>query len=360
MSWASWRETTRIEDLAYCLLGIFNINMPMLYGEGEGAFIRLQEEIVRKSDDHSIFAWTMPVSEAFPPSKGPPGLLATTPAAFRNSGNIVCSSTEFGGSASVAKGGIQLRLPLKQLREPDRDSFLAILNCENLRFPGQLLGIQLTRTPNTGDVFERDFSGQLQGIQLNRTLNTRDGFERGTDHLHFVRIDVAKVEELKRKTIYVKQEHQQITISKYNSYSVMGGLSERGISFRDSYGSPCHEGMNYIIEPYLHPGGEIFVAMTFESDGGVGFAVILMMTDGVVLAMVDTTTSAESAKDVFFSFGSGNGSYKLKRTWSGCDRAFWQHPSKELRVCVAARRKMEYSYGMGAPAKFWGIHISIS
>jgi hypothetical protein len=42
MSWASDRETTRPEDLAYCLLGIFGVNMPLLYGEGERAFLRLQ------------------------------------------------------------------------------------------------------------------------------------------------------------------------------------------------------------------------------------------------------------------------------------------------------------------------------
>ena len=42
MSWASKRETTRTEDLAYCLLGIFGVNMPLLYGEGSNAFLRLQ------------------------------------------------------------------------------------------------------------------------------------------------------------------------------------------------------------------------------------------------------------------------------------------------------------------------------
>ena len=58
MSWASERVTTREEDWAYCLLGIFDVNMPLFYGEGERkAFLRLQEEIIRKSDDHSIFAW---------------------------------------------------------------------------------------------------------------------------------------------------------------------------------------------------------------------------------------------------------------------------------------------------------------
>ncbi|KAF4843633.1 Vegetative incompatibility protein HET-E-1 [Colletotrichum siamense] len=61
MSWAAGRETTREEDKAYCLLGIFDINMPMLYGEGEKAFRRLQEEIIRTGYDVSIFAWTRPV-----------------------------------------------------------------------------------------------------------------------------------------------------------------------------------------------------------------------------------------------------------------------------------------------------------
>jgi len=45
MSWASHRETTRLEDQAYCLLGIFDVNMPMLYGEGERAMTRLRREI---------------------------------------------------------------------------------------------------------------------------------------------------------------------------------------------------------------------------------------------------------------------------------------------------------------------------
>ncbi|KAK4952455.1 hypothetical protein LTR10_009261 [Elasticomyces elasticus] len=57
MSWAARRETSRKEDVAYSLLGIFNVNMPLLYGEGDRAFVRLQEEIVRISTDHSILAW---------------------------------------------------------------------------------------------------------------------------------------------------------------------------------------------------------------------------------------------------------------------------------------------------------------
>ncbi|KAK1828810.1 hypothetical protein QBC39DRAFT_358387 [Podospora conica] len=57
MSWAARRTTTRVEDEAYCLLGLFGVNMPLLYGEGERAFQRLQHEILRTSDDQSLFVW---------------------------------------------------------------------------------------------------------------------------------------------------------------------------------------------------------------------------------------------------------------------------------------------------------------
>jgi hypothetical protein len=58
LSWASNRDTTRVEDQAYCLLGILEINMPLLYGEGVKAFYRLQEEVLRSINDLSIFSWS--------------------------------------------------------------------------------------------------------------------------------------------------------------------------------------------------------------------------------------------------------------------------------------------------------------
>lgn len=77
MSWAAGRTTTRPEDHAYCLLGIFGVNMPMLYGKGTKAFLCLQEEIMKDTDDHTIFAWSM----ASPRS----GMLAPSPDSFSNS-----------------------------------------------------------------------------------------------------------------------------------------------------------------------------------------------------------------------------------------------------------------------------------
>ncbi|KAK2005470.1 HET-domain-containing protein [Colletotrichum eremochloae] len=58
MSWASRRDTKRVEDRAYSLLGIFNVHMAMLYGERERAFARLQEEILKCNEDASILVWT--------------------------------------------------------------------------------------------------------------------------------------------------------------------------------------------------------------------------------------------------------------------------------------------------------------
>ena len=58
ISWAADRTTTREEDRAYSLLGLLGVHMPMLYGEGKHAFRRLQLEIIRQSNDQSIFAWS--------------------------------------------------------------------------------------------------------------------------------------------------------------------------------------------------------------------------------------------------------------------------------------------------------------
>lgn len=57
------------------------VHMPLIYGEGDKAFMRLQLEILKKVDDDSLYAWTAPLDRS--------GLLATSPSAFANSGEIV-------------------------------------------------------------------------------------------------------------------------------------------------------------------------------------------------------------------------------------------------------------------------------
>ncbi|CAK7206980.1 hypothetical protein SEUCBS139899_009787 [Sporothrix eucalyptigena] len=64
MAWASRRATTRVEDEAYCLLGLFDVYMPLIYGEGKQAFQRLQEEILKRTTDLTLFAWLTPEEAA--------------------------------------------------------------------------------------------------------------------------------------------------------------------------------------------------------------------------------------------------------------------------------------------------------
>lgn len=86
MSWVSVRQTSRIEDMAYCMLGIFDVTMPLLYGEGKKAFMRLQLEIIKKNDDESIFAWKKDTSSL--------GMLALWPTAFADSRDVWIDETE--------------------------------------------------------------------------------------------------------------------------------------------------------------------------------------------------------------------------------------------------------------------------
>lgn len=112
MSWVSRRVTTRIEDMAYCMLGIFDINMPLLYGEGSKSFIRLQEEIIRTSNDHTIFCWTW--IDLVPPDWV--SLLAPCPQTFRNSGNYVTADNHLVSKLTfkMTNAGLSITLPIVQ------------------------------------------------------------------------------------------------------------------------------------------------------------------------------------------------------------------------------------------------------
>lgn len=110
MSWAATRETTRPEDIAYCLLGIFDIYMAMLYGEGSIAFRRLQQEIIQSSDDQSIFAWNLEGNAG----ELCTGVLATSPKAFLSCGSIVRDYKLKRYSFTVTNLGLSIDLPTIQ------------------------------------------------------------------------------------------------------------------------------------------------------------------------------------------------------------------------------------------------------
>ncbi|KAL4889838.1 ankyrin repeat-containing domain protein [Aspergillus ambiguus] len=159
MSWAARRQTKRTEDRAYSLMGIFDVNMPLIYGEGETAFIRLQEEIMRISDDQSLFSWKSWDNRG--------GLLATSPAAFKGCGDIVQTSpfdTSSIPSTSTSRG-IHLELPLLGV---GRGLGLAILCCQERAGNDSLIAIFVKDLTMAMIRFERVRTDDVQQVDLSQ------------------------------------------------------------------------------------------------------------------------------------------------------------------------------------------------
>jgi hypothetical protein len=162
MFWASQRTTSKVEDLAYCLLGIFDVNMPLLYGEGEQAFVRLQEEVLKVSDDQSIFAWEDQCSDEdavlFERNgtllRGP---LARSPAEFSNARDIVPYRQQQASQPyAITNYGLRMHMPLHRLRNSGGHTpvFLAELTCH---FEGDFSGsLGIYVRPIKSDQYARD------------------------------------------------------------------------------------------------------------------------------------------------------------------------------------------------------------
>lgn len=140
MSWASKRLTSRPEDVAYCLMGIFNVNMTMIYGEGDKAFIRLQEEIMKDSDDESIFAWR----DRDASSDTLTGLLAIHPRMFEDSRGCIAYDGWWEPRSTYTKTnhGLEISLPLRPF---DQGIYTAALNCPMPNTQSGFIGIFLKR-----------------------------------------------------------------------------------------------------------------------------------------------------------------------------------------------------------------------
>ena len=147
LSWAAKRTTTRSEDEAYCLFGILDINMPLLYGEGPKAFLRLQEEIIRQSTDQSIFAWDSPYG--FIDSREL--LFAPSVRCFVNGSKIRRRRGTASESAfRLSNKGVEITLPIvrRQLHEDPAspDVVLGILDCK-YEGSSEVLAIVMSQHP---------------------------------------------------------------------------------------------------------------------------------------------------------------------------------------------------------------------
>jgi hypothetical protein len=200
LSWAARRETTRIEDRAYCLMGLFNVNMPLLYGERERAFLRLQEEIMKISTNKTLFAWKgKELTSSFD------GLLAISPAYFAGSGGIT-QSIQIQRTTPFAATNMGLRLEVllpeaSEIREGGSPNnpywphwlftkvYVAVLNCFD-EDSKSLIGVRLGRLGK----------GYLEG-------DHEDCLERGI----FVRTDPGELVLIDPNT-YEAQERDRTTI----------------------------------------------------------------------------------------------------------------------------------------------------
>lgn len=215
MSWAADRQTKRPEDVAYCLLGLFNVHIPLLYGEGrEKAFYRLQEEIMKEHMDHSILAWGIKHDSALwdQESAVKSGILARAPADFRSCAEIVSFWAD-GEPFEMTNKGLRITLPI--IDDAPR-GHIAVLNCRlknNLNGP---LGLRLRSAAS--DEFSWDEFLSHEFLSDEFLLHRRTGalFYRFRNGLTVVQ-DKETRKALPR-TIYLARNIEQRTVESSESF----------------------------------------------------------------------------------------------------------------------------------------------
>jgi hypothetical protein len=239
MAWASNRETTRIEDMAYSLMGLFEVNMPPLYGEGERAFLRLQLEILRTSDDESIFAW-----KDRDDLTG--SLLARSPAAFRDLDIWPIVSDLDKPYYLMTNKGLRMECHLLPARfgpvvEAD-DTFVLPLQCQNNE--KERICILLQRV--LGNVFVRITSGELVSLEDKES----EAFRAHESEL--AQTHMAK-EAGTRRLVYVRQSsNPQVVFPVPNTYHFRIPteiLELNGYALRTKYASGRKESHLWSIQP---------------------------------------------------------------------------------------------------------------
>ncbi|KAI1338604.1 heterokaryon incompatibility protein-domain-containing protein [Xylariaceae sp. FL0016] len=214
MSWAAGRQTTRIEDMAYCLMGIFDVHMPMIYGEGPKAFVRLQEEIARETSDLSLFAWTQLDSD-----QDYRGILARSPAEFASCRDLKhrVRNANLTNEFTITNKGLRIETALVDVPEASND---LIWN----------LGVSHRDDWPTDNVLG------WEGIYLARTT---DGFVRANPRERFVVEDqdrfrcdssvmyIRKDVDIVQSLLIGKRFEKSLAIERWNSSVQIVGLAPK-------------------------------------------------------------------------------------------------------------------------------------
>ena len=347
MSWASNRETTRVEDMAYCLLGIFNIHMPLLYGEGKQAFIRLQEEIISNTADDSILAWGLHtemldslgrvpaiVAHQMKPKSSFEPILANSPENFRDCGGLEYASLPYKSAAfTMTNLGLEIQLPLVPVRgsfryelggQYDGFGWVGLLSC-SLGRQFEFLGIFLipnVGAPDSSMVLRR--IGILRDFTFSNLEKVCDGgiFDPGSSKFHTLvvgsraaahaiteNVTIAKDDGQKRAYEHY-DDFSQVIVSESKAlqdagYHVVNGtgfIEDRGLYYTPSWDPVT---MSLTRDGVLE--SEEMLIFTFESQwsgSNVGFTVFIR-TDTRRTTVREGLITSEDDKYSFYKYLKG-------------------------------------------------------
>lgn len=206
MSWAARRQTTRVEDQAYCLMGLFGVHMPLLYGEGQNAFLRLQLEILKLSDDESIFAWTTASDRIS-------GLLAPNPSCFVDSGDIIRAEPE----------GLQ-RAPYTMTNRGLQMELFASLSSPLFSSQPSLYGRECTIPLKCWRKYDQRAVGRPLAINI-RQMGRQDEYARTKTQSLVPLIHSIDAASLAKRVVYFKQHQQVVSQQAHQFFVKVGGES---------------------------------------------------------------------------------------------------------------------------------------
>jgi len=299
---ASQRNTTRTEDLAYCLMGLFEVNMPLLYGEGSKSFFRLQEQIIQHSDDESIFAWdsTSDSSTSF---------LAASPRDFARSGDIVQSGDRAVAPFSLTNRGIYMQTSLFEYHIGYRLDKLLVLNCQ--------------REGNTHKIYV-----YVKGNSQKQNFFRRGKLRAISEFAHV---------RLKTESVYIHIDRNTSSGMEIRTkcFVQTRGLRENGIRIEkiDSSIVSVAKRSSMVLWDWI-PTDRFVGGLRFCNAAGDGFDIILRTarSGNAVTAMINGPIRDSSEGPIFTT----NGNIHFPPVESS-DRLRWHDSSKKMWVDVTIR-----------------------
>lgn len=322
-------------------MGIFGVHILMLYEKGQHAFIRLQEEIIKKSVDHTIFAWQISPMQhsdnlARPYSSYFLGLLATSPAAFAQTATVVQVPLGNTMPFEMTNKGMHLHLPLFEVpTQPWSNLYYAILDCREISRPSDLLCIRLEKTSESSgwDIF--------RPVMLNEPPRVAK---------------VAQREGIRLRSVYIAQYPRYVDLPltglpRYDQILIETNFTNNGIAIQEVYPHDSSQKIGLICFTSRCLYFIICGALRFGDASGNGFIVGIKEVTTKRFEADEYTLDSIPAFEVALMSSSQPSTgvallqedirrFKWGDPTQGSflpDRVYWQHPvTKVVDFCGAA------------------------